>query len=241
MNSRSEERKSDLRNTTVMEVILAVIIVLLCFIYMKDTDLVRTIDSFDILQEKSKNQKKEIKNLADSNLELKKQNADIVKKVDLQASQIRRLKKMITASQGGTNYHEDLAAENNLLREEIEHLNRTTLVAGRGGIDKPRCSVGKKQLSAIGHIIKTGDRYGFSLRGDSEQKSALMVVPGIKGLIDSTPFTLSEFKYYAQRIHSFTLEQSPQCIFYVSFNLDQMTGSEIKMFERYFYKMDRKN
>ena len=35
MFSRAEERKSDLRNTTVMEVIVAVIVVLLFVIYFK--------------------------------------------------------------------------------------------------------------------------------------------------------------------------------------------------------------
>ena len=37
MFSRAEERKSDLRNTTVMEVIVAVIVVLLFVIYFKDS------------------------------------------------------------------------------------------------------------------------------------------------------------------------------------------------------------
>ena len=38
MNSKVEERKNDLRNTTVLEVILAVIIILLCVVYIKDTE-----------------------------------------------------------------------------------------------------------------------------------------------------------------------------------------------------------
>jgi len=33
--SKAEERKSDLRNTTVMEVIIAVILILMIFIYSK--------------------------------------------------------------------------------------------------------------------------------------------------------------------------------------------------------------
>ena len=37
MLNKAEERKSDLRNTTVMEVIIAVIIMLLLVIYYKDT------------------------------------------------------------------------------------------------------------------------------------------------------------------------------------------------------------
>ena len=38
MNSKVEERKNDLRNTTVLEVMTAVIIILLYVVYIKDTE-----------------------------------------------------------------------------------------------------------------------------------------------------------------------------------------------------------
>ena len=88
MINKSEERKSDLRNTTVMEVILAVIIVLLCFIYVKDQDLFHTKNSVSILEKQVVEQKKKLKELKIDELKKiePKLTNDVLKVFDLKNS-----------------------------------------------------------------------------------------------------------------------------------------------------------
>ena len=70
MISKAEERKSDLRNTTVMEVIIAVILILMIFIYSQSRDnkglKEELFNSKSILNDK-------IKKLEEKNLKNKKE------------------------------------------------------------------------------------------------------------------------------------------------------------------------
>ena len=78
MHSKVEERKNDLRNTTVLEVILAVIIILLCVVYMKDVDI-KTLEKSkeaQILELTNEN-----KVLIEKNRALKKENRQLKKEV----------------------------------------------------------------------------------------------------------------------------------------------------------------
>lgn len=302
MISKAEERKSDLRNTTVMEVILAVIIVLLCFIHMKDQDLFKTKNSLSVLTEKINKQEIEIEKLTKENRDLKKDKRNLKDLIKELEAQKKRLLKMI--AKFGTDgdmsdilqseldelqklyndlrlrveelerENEELKAENRRLRaknlnlqviagtidkdkqalvdqiaqlkteitelkRQLEALKKIVQPKGIGGIDKPRCKVDGRKLSVIAHLDKVGDRYRFNLKGDDKQKNELMQIPGINGLTTSVSFSLSQFKTHARRVNGFALKQDPQCVFYISFDPDQMRGSEIKVFERYFYKVHR--
>lgn len=303
MISKAEERKSDLRNTTVMEVILAVIIVLLCFIHMKDQDLFKTKNSLSVLTEKINEQEIEIKKLTQENTDLKKDKRKLEDAIESLKAQNERLKKMISKFGGSGGFdalqkaydeledkyqklqlkvaelkreNEELKEENKLLRaqnlnlmlktgsidtekqdlideivqlkteitelkRQLEALKKIAQPNGIGGIDKPRCKVDDRKLSVIAHLDKVGNRYSFNLKGDDKQKNELMQIPGINELSTSVSFTLSQFKTHARRVNGFALKQDPQCVFYISFDPDQMRGSEIKVFERYFYKVHRSN
>ncbi len=299
MTDKSAERKTDLRNTSVMEVILAVIIVLLCFIHMKDHDLIETKNSMSLLIKKINEQRLEIENLYKENKKIKRRNRALNQELKNKKEQINRLKKMIAQSpeKGGfrntlqTEFdklqdkynklkiqHSELAHENEELRSEIKRLKdeisnlrvkaniidkskqgladqivllknkikelkklleaskKLAQPIGKGGIDKPRCQVAGRELSKIAHLDKLVNRYKFKLKGDTRQQSALMQVPGISELVNSSPLTLSQFKTHANRVNKFALKQTPQCVFYISIDSDKMTGNEIKIIERYFYK-----
>ena len=129
--SKSNERKSDLRNTTVMEVILTVIIILLCFIYMKDTDLLKVKSSLAILQETVDKQDKVISELTIVNRTLTLKNRDLERLLVEANRTIDRLRLMISPDGGGAKSFEDLSAEllalqalNKTLVAEIETLKK---------------------------------------------------------------------------------------------------------------------
>lgn len=124
MINKVEERKSDLRNTTVMEVILAVIIVLLCFIYLKDQDLFAIKDSVAILEKKISEQSQEIQNLEIENTKLKKENRQLEKELSDAKMRIEQLKLMISAQPDGDakNRIDDLTTKVRELKSEIEKL-----------------------------------------------------------------------------------------------------------------------
>ena len=127
MINKVEERKSDLRNTTVMEVILAVIIVLLCFIYLKDQDLFAIKDSVTILEKKINEQSQAIKNLETENKELLKENRNLKKEIKLLNEENERLKTMISAKPGPKDLKTqvlDLSAELDKLKQDMEELKK---------------------------------------------------------------------------------------------------------------------
>jgi hypothetical protein len=126
MINKVEERKSDLRNTTVMEVILAVIIVLLCFIYLKDQDLFAIKDSVAILENKISEQSQKIKILEIENTELKKENRRLEKELSDAKTRIKQLKLMISSHPDGDakNRLDDLTTKVNELKSEIEKLRK---------------------------------------------------------------------------------------------------------------------
>ena len=125
MINKVEERKSDLRNTTVMEVILAVIIVLLCFIYLKDQDLFAIKDSVTILEKKINEQSQAIEDLETKNKEIIKENRDLKNKIKILNEQNERLKTMISAKPGPKDLKTqvlNLSAELDKLKQDMEEL-----------------------------------------------------------------------------------------------------------------------
>ena len=127
MINKVEERKSDLRNTTVMEVILAVIIVLLCFIYLKDQDLFAIKDSVTILEKKINEQSQQIENLETKNKELLKENRSLKKEIVLLKEENDRLRTMISAKPGPKDLKKqvlDLSAELDQLKQDMKELKK---------------------------------------------------------------------------------------------------------------------
>ena len=85
MLGKSQERKGDLRNASVLEVIIAVIIVLVIFIYSNDLDFADQVDAFqarianltnerDSLSERLRSKIYEIRELERANRELREEN-----------------------------------------------------------------------------------------------------------------------------------------------------------------------
>lgn len=125
MINKAEERKSDLRNTTVMEVILAVIIVLLCFIYLKDKDLFAIKDSVAILETKVSKQAIKIEELERENQKITKENRKLKKELEKEKELVKQLKQMISAKPTIGNMQNqiiDLTAELNKLKLDNQKL-----------------------------------------------------------------------------------------------------------------------
>tara|TARA_B100000676_G_scaffold213101_1_gene209508 strand:- start:576 stop:1325 length:750 start_codon:yes stop_codon:yes gene_type:complete len=246
MFSRAEERKSDLRNTTVMEVIVAVIVVLLFVIYFKDSKFkeqtafyAAEVSRLEVLLKEESNRVKE----------LRRENSDLKEKIEGLAAQVARLKKLIGSKGGATtsdllkeidrleNKLKFAEAEINKLKSEIKRLQDP--VDGKGGKDKPRCRISFGEVQYLADIYWRNGQYRFITDGsDSVVKAKEDEIPGVKELADAGWLSPSTFRKWATVVDNWGDNQTPQCIFYVRIHLaDKMSAKDVTLIERYFYKL----
>ena len=246
MFSRAEERKSDLRNTTVMEVIVAVIVVLLFVIYFKDSKFKEQTAFYAAevarLEIQLRDETKKV-------LELRRENRELKDKIERLDAQVARLKKIIGGKGGATAsdlLREIASLENKLkfaeaeidrLRSEIRRLQDP--IDGKGGKDKPRCRISFGEVQYLADIYWLNGRYRFVTDGsDTVVEAKEVEIPGVRELSSAGWVSPTQFKRWAKVVDNWGDSQSPQCIFYVRIHLnDQMSAKDVNLIERYFYKL----
>ena len=246
MFSRAEERKSDLRNTTVMEVIVAVIVVLLFVIYFKDSKF----------KEQSAFYASEVSRLeallkaeTQKVRELRRENSDLKDRIKGLEAQVVRLKKLIRPT--GDTDPSDLIelieelenklkfanAEIKRLKSEIKRLQDPA--DGKGGKDKPRCRISFGEVQYLADVYWRNGQYRFVTDGsDTVVKAKENEIPGVRELSKANWMSSSQFKRWATVVDNWGDSQTPECIFYVRIHLnDQMSAKDVNLIERYFYKL----
>jgi len=243
MLNKAEERKSDLRNTTVMEVIIAVIIILLLVIYYKDTKALSSKEFYEF----------QIVGLQDQNALLEKENRKfkseiraLKKELEFTKAKVQRLEKMF--GPGGVSegfkvlatQMELLNTENTRLRKYIKKLKKK--LGGDGaGAERPRCRISLGEVPWLGDIYKTGLKFKFELAGKSIQRDALIIeIPGVAKLVSKEFFARPDFEAALLQIYSHGERQDERCRFYVrvhrskDFNLD-----DDLLIQKYLYRSIR--
>lgn len=240
MYSKVEERQNDLRNTTVLEVILAVIIILLCVVYIKDTEIKdmekNYIQKIEKLQEQNKM-------LLEERRELRKDNRKLRSEIERLE---RKIKRLTAKKPGATRYdaYEDeiteLEAEIKRLKAENEILRATkksvVKPGGRGGKDKPSCLKDSGKIAYFASIKRRGKMYEFLPTGNAINQSKALSIPGAAALLTQGPLNITTYKKLAGRIFEYGQNSNPSCVYYVKLDPNDWTGGEIKTVERYFYK-----
>ena len=92
----------------------------------------------------------------------------------------------------------------------------------------------------IAHIRKLNNvMFNFSLRGIIDFQTKALKIPGVKELTISSPITLSQFEKQAMKIKQHGLNKKTKCLYVISYNPREVSGSDIVAFEKYFYKQTR--
>ena len=241
MFNKAEERKSDLRNTTVMEVIIAVIIILLLVIYYKDTKALSSKDFYEaqIVRLQERNQL-----LENQNRQLKAEIRSLKTDLDFERAKVKRLEEMFGPGGMGADAvqtsFELLEEENRRLRKDIERLKRK--LGGDGaGSERPRCRISLGEVPWLGDVYKSGLKFKFQLDGNSVQRDALVKeIPGVSELASKSIFSRSDFESVLMKIYSHGERQDEKCRFYVrvhrskDFNLD-----DDLLIQKYLYRAIR--
>lgn len=242
MHSKVEERKNDLRNTTVLEVILAVIIILLCVVYMKDVDI-KTLEKSNeakILELTNENNL-----LIEKNRALEKENRQLKKEVKRLERKIKRLVPLRPGEKSRTDAYEKIIEE---LERQIEQLKlKIALVEaskgrlpksddGKGGRDKPSCLKENGKIQYFAEVSRKGNLFVFSPTGSVSNQSTVAQVPGATALFSGSAITLDKFKRESRRVFKHGQSSNPSCVYYVKLDPSEWLGSELKTLEQYFYK-----
>lgn len=243
MQRKVEERRNDLRNTTILEAILVVIIVLLCVVYVKNIEF---IDTEDILKAKIDRLNLENRRLQEENSGLKKKARRLEKEVE---SLKRKLERHRPLFPGDSSEDEDLEAKIEQLESTISQLRDKVkdLKAkldenknpgdGRGGIDLPSCLLmpnGRRESFA--DVSKKGGLIELVLTGSASKRKRVLSIPGASQLLNQGPVSLSKFEEFASLVYRHGAESTPPCRYFIKLDQDEWLGSELKILERFFYK-----
>ena len=244
MFSRADERKSDLRNTTVMEVIVAVIVVLLFVIHFKETKFKEQAAVYAAQVEQLK---KELSAKKDELSDLKKINKAFEIRIEALNAQVERLMELLGGGGNGDvkkllKRIEELELKNNLLVAQNERLKSQIKkmqadTDGQGGRDKPICSISVGEIPVIGTVLWQNNRFQFNTIGpDALSRILKKEVPGIAEFEKAGSMSRAEFRRWGAVIEKWRNSQDPQCIFYVNIKRNGMTLEDQDLIERYFYK-----
>lgn len=186
MLAKNEERKHDLRNTTVMEVIIAIIIVLLCVILFKDNNIKDFIKNEDLLNQQVKDLKEENQKLRSEVLELKNILRDKNAEIELLQNRLeRRNPKKPGEPDEDENKDEiiyNLEKENILLKNKITELNdiikelqiEITLLKAQVenfGIDRSKDDLLKRIKELEAELQNLRNKYGNDGKGGIDKPS----------------------------------------------------------------------
>ena len=122
MLPKAEERQTDLRNTSIMEVILAVIIVLLLVVYTKDVEIGNLKEDYE---RTIADLQKENRTLQDENKRLKSENFKLKREVKDLKSQLDYYEQFIGQDgQSVADLNKKLVKENARMKRELENLRK---------------------------------------------------------------------------------------------------------------------
>lgn len=227
MHSKAEERKNDLRNTTVLEVILAVIIILLCVVYIKDTThknvQIRNKAEIEKLKDKIEELVAENFKLSDEIRGLKKDKRELEDEI----SRLERKIKRLTPIRPG-----QIA-----LPPEEEPEPETEKNEGQGGgVDKPSCLFEGEERAFFADVNKKEEFIEFVQTGSSVNQIKVLRIPGAAELFTQGPVTFDQFEAAARVIFEHGQKSTPSCVYFIRLDPNQWHGRDLKIFERYFYK-----
>ena len=236
MNSKVEERKNDLRNTTVLEVILAVIIILLCVVYIKDTekkDLEKNyLEQVEFLKSENESLLKNIR-------ELQKQNRELADEVERLNRKIKRYTPKRPGDKSALEQAEDKIQELEIELKKLKSKLKPEQKTGKGGIDKPSCLIENGKIEFFADIEKQGSLFQFFLTGSGKNQSKVMNVPGAPELLSKGPITIDEIQKFGKLVFQYGQNSTPSCVYFVKLDPNKWSGGELKKLERYFYKSYR--
>jgi regulator of replication initiation timing len=249
MLRRAEERKGDLRNASVLEVIVAIIIVLVIFIYSNDLEFASQKDILNAqiqeLRAETKSLKgelsdatREINELTKTNETLTRENELLRKFVDETAIGVDAIAKLGEKIE----QQED---ELGMLGDQLADAERKLKDQGKGGVDKPFCRLpvldqsqrqtyrylGQVRWSAQGIIFEISPKLD---KGEARQ------IPGIEALESNSPLDDENFEKFAALAFEYSKAADPECRYVVTVALDvDPPSSAMFMLEQYFYKSRR--
>ncbi len=251
MLGKSQERKGDLRNASVLEVIIAVIIVLVIFIYSNDLDFADQVDAFqdriaslikerDAFSKDLKSKISENRKLEQTNKKLQEENEFLRQFVSADGedgANLLALQKYVTELEDKVNIGEDqLAAARSALQ-----------ASGKGGIDKPFCRLPVAEASLrqthrfLGRVSWTDEGIVFSI-SDKLVPAEARLIPGVSELELYSPLSYAEFESSARLTYSDSRAKDPECRYFVEIMRDPKVdapSSFLLLVERFFYKRIR--
>jgi len=247
MQRRHDERKSDLRNASVLEVIFAIIIVLVILLHSTNLDFIK---EKTILNQ-------EIKNLTEINNKLKEQMSELrasERKLNAKIKELERKNKLLRKYVDAEATNEEIIAG---LTEEILKLQDKVAVQdgqlaiaikklkdeGKGGLDKTFCRLPVTDASIrqkhkwLGQISWSEKGYTFEIDPKLNQDKA-KEIPGVKKLISGSPLQKQEFETAAMLAKKHSMLQDPECRYFVKIIRDPKIdppSSIILSIGKYFY------
>ena len=246
MLGRANERKGDLRNASVLEVIVAIIIVLVIFIYSNDLDFA---NQKDILNAQINELRTEIREL-DANLSQAKREINALKKKNNELIRENQLlKKFVDENAGGIEIVEKLAKENLELQDklgmavdQLSDATRKLKAQGKSGVDKPFCrlpvldSSDRQTYKYLGQVRWSDSGIYFEL-SPKLNKAQARQIPGIAALEKNSPLDNQTFERHASMTFEHSKISDPECRYVVTVKMDvDPPSSAMLMLEEYFYK-----
>lgn len=248
MLGKSQERKVDLRNASVLEVIIAVIIVLVIFIYGNDLDFADQVDAFQdriaMLIKERDGLSKDLKSKISENRALKKTNRELREENDF-------LRQFVSAdSEDGSEllalqkYITELEDKVSILEEQLAAARSALQNSGKGGIDKPFCRLPVADTSLrqihrfVGQVSWTTDGIVFSI-SDKLDLDEARLIPGVLELELSSPLSYADFERSARLTYLDSRAKDPECRYFVEVIRDPQIdapSSFLLLVERFFYK-----
>ena len=253
MQSRSNERKSDLRNASVLEIIVAIIIVLVILLHSNNLkfgnqidDLVQQIDS---LRQENSVLVNRLSDYQSQELKLQEELAALREKLILYENILSSGKSTAEIIEKLEAENARLAALNDSLIEKIEILESQLAVAvkklkddGKSGIDKPFCRLPvledrqRKSHKWLGQISWGEDGIYFSVDSKLDKDKALKI-PGVRALDFGSPLNNREFASAARQAFDYSKQQDPECRYNIQIKVGvNDPASFILLVEKYFYK-----
>ena len=248
MLGKSQERKGDLRNASVLEVIIAVIIVLVIFIYSNDLDFADQVDAFqarivnltnerDSLSTELRSKISEIRELERANRELREENEFLREFVSADGDDISQV---FSVQERILNLEDTVGILEDQLRSARSALQRS----GKGGIDKPFCRLPVVDASIrqihryLGQVNWTSDGIIFSISEKLDPDEARLI-PGVSELELNSPLTYTDFERSARLTYLDSRAKDPECRYFVEVVRDPKIDSPssfLLLVERFFYK-----
>ena len=228
MIGRAEARKIDIRNVSVMEVILSVIVILVILFYVAEKDhKTKLLESEDHTREKIKNLEETVKNqrkgLADLN------------------AKFRKIKKENVGLRNDVHFYKALASTQkdqqtiDRMEDEYRKISSRTTNGTGGGVDAEKCIVSDDiQEHKWLATINFAEGLVHFIPDKQANSSKLKLVPGLENLTKQSPMTKSKFEQYSKLLLAWS--KSNECRFYVRFIKNPLAPQgDLLMVQEYFY------